>query len=140
MAAADAAGAARERYDLVIVGGGILGACLSLESTQRGLRTLLLERDEFAETTSANSLRILHGGLRYLQSLDLKRFHESVRERRWFLERFPEHTEPLPCLMPLYGRGLKRAGVLRLALAANDLLSARRNRGVRADRALPDGE
>lgn len=140
MAAVDATQAARERYDLVIVGGGILGCCVLLESARLGLKALLVERGEFGGATSANSLRILHGGLRYLQSLDLKRFHESVAERRWFLQHFPERTEPLPCLMPLYGRGLKRASVLRLALAANDALSARRNRGVRADHALPPGE
>jgi glycerol-3-phosphate dehydrogenase len=108
-----------------------------LESALRGQRSVLLERGEFGAATSANSLRILHGGLRYLQSLDLPRFFESVRERRWFLQTFPDLTEPLACLMPLYGRGMKRAAVLRLALAINDALSSQRNRGVRTDRHLP---
>jgi glycerol-3-phosphate dehydrogenase len=129
--------AARERYDIAIVGGGILGSMVLLESALRGQRTLLLERGDFGAATSANSLRILHGGLRYLQSLDLPRFFESVRERRWFLQTFPELTEPLACLMPLYGRGMKRAAVLRLALAINDALSSQRNHDVRTDRHLP---
>jgi glycerol-3-phosphate dehydrogenase len=132
--------AARERYDVVIIGGGILGAMVLLESALRGLRAVLLERGDFGAATSANSLRILHGGLRYLQSLDLPRFFLSVRERRWFLTTFPDLTEPLPCLMPLYGRGLKRSSILRLALAANDALSSNRNRGVRPDRHLPNSE
>lgn len=140
MPESDAAAAARERYDLVIVGGGILGCLILLETAKLGLRPLLLERSEFGGATSANSLRILHGGLRYLQSLDLVRFFESVRERRWFLTEFPELTAPLPCLMPLYERGLKRTSVLRAALLANDALSTHRNRGVRADRHLPDGK
>jgi len=128
---------ARERYDIAIVGGGILGSMVLLESALRGQRTVLLERSDFGAATSANSLRILHGGLRYLQSLDLPRFFESVRERRWFLKTFPDLTEPLACVMPLYGRGMKRAAVMRLALAINDTLSSRRNQGVRADRHLP---
>jgi glycerol-3-phosphate dehydrogenase len=129
--------AARERYDIAIVGGGILGSMILLESALRGQRAVLLERGAFGGATSANSLRILHGGLRYLQSLDLPRFFESVRERRWFLQTFPDLTEPLACVMPLYGRGMKRSAVLRLALAINDMLSSQRNRGVRADRHLP---
>jgi len=129
--------AAGERYDIAIVGGGILGSMVLLESALRGQRAVLIERGEFGAATSANSLRILHGGLRYLQSLDLPRFFESVRERRWFLQTFPDLTEPLACVMPLYGRGMKRAAVLRLALAINDTLSSQRNRGVRADRCLP---
>jgi glycerol-3-phosphate dehydrogenase len=139
MPESDAARAARERYDVIVVGGGIVGCLVALQSAQLGSRALLLERDEFGGATSANSLRILHGGLRYLQSLDLVRFFESVRERRWFLTEFPDLAEPLPCVMPLYGRGLKRASVLRLALLANDALSADRNDGVRDDRRLPPG-
>jgi glycerol-3-phosphate dehydrogenase len=139
MLGTEAEQAARERYDLIVVGGGIVGCLVALESARLGRRPLLLERDDFGGATSANSLRILHGGLRYLQSLDLVRFRESVRERQWFLAEFPDLTAPLPCLMPLYGRGLKRTGVLRTALRLNDALSRRRNHGVRADRALPDG-
>ena len=56
--------AARAEHDLIVIGGGIYGACLALESARRGLRPLLLERGDFGEATSWNSLRILHGGLR----------------------------------------------------------------------------
>ena len=55
----------------------------------RGKRALLLEKDDFGGATSLNHLRTIHGGLRYLQSLDLPRFFESVGERRWFLTNFP---------------------------------------------------
>ncbi|MEJ2083967.1 MAG: FAD-dependent oxidoreductase [Acidobacteriota bacterium] len=98
----------RDSYDLLIIGGGIYGACLSLEASRRGLSSLVLERDDFGGATSWNSLRILHGGLRYLQHLDLKRFRESVAERRWFSFWFPELVRPLPCLMPLYGKSRGR--------------------------------
>ncbi|MEX1017842.1 MAG: FAD-dependent oxidoreductase, partial [Phycisphaeraceae bacterium] len=89
--------------------------------------------------TSWNSLRILHGGLRYLQTLDVARFRESVRERRWFCWHFPELVRPLPCLMPLYGRGLKRPTTMRTALWMNDHLSRHRNCGVDPGLHLPDG-
>lgn len=126
----DVQAAARDRYDVIVVGGGVYGACVALEAARRGLRVLLLERDDFGSRTSWNSLRILHGGLRYLQTLDLPRFRESVRERRWFCQHFPDLVRPLACLMPLYGRGVKRPAVFRVALRLNDWLSARRNGGV----------
>ena len=126
-------------HDLIVVGGGIYGCMLALESARRGLRPLLLERDDFGQHTSGNWLRILHGGLRYLQTLDVRRHVESVRERRWFLRHFPELVEPLHCVMPLYGRGLRRRWVMAGAVALNDGLSWYRNRGVRQDRRLPAG-
>jgi glycerol-3-phosphate dehydrogenase len=131
--------AAERSYDLIVIGGGIHGVALCLEATLGGYRTLLLERADFGGATSWSSLRIIHGGLRYLQSLDLPRFFQSVAERRWFLRHFPDLVRPLPCLMPLYGRGLRKPAVLRLALAANDLLSLGRNGGVAEEARLPGG-
>lgn len=135
----DPAAAATQSYDLIIVGGGIYGAMLSLTAAMSGLRPLLLERGDFGGETSYNSLRILHGGLRYLQTLDLPRFFESVGERHWFLRTFPALTETLPCLMPLYGDGARRPPVLKAALTLNDCLSATRNQGVKPERHLPNG-
>lgn len=139
MIARDPRGAAARRWDLIVIGGGIYGATLLLEAARRGLSALLVERDDFGGATSWNSLRVVHGGLRYLQTLDLPRFRESVAERRSWLAEFPDLVVPLTCLMPLYGRGLRRPSVFRLALAANDLLSASRNHGVRADRRIARG-
>lgn len=135
----DVRGSAAEAYDLVIVGGGIHGAILAAEAARRDIRALLLERDDFGGGTSWSSLRIIHGGLRYLQSLDLRRFATSVEERRWFCSAYPDLVEPLECVMPLYGHGLKRPVVFRVALWLNDVLSRGRNRGVRPDRHLPAG-
>src|SRR5919106_3247372 len=131
--------AAGEDRDLIVVGGGIYGIALALEAARRGLKALLVERDDYGGATSWSNLRILHGGLRYLQSLDLARFFESVGERSWFLRHFPDLVRPLPCLMPLYGRGLKRPSVFKVALALNDLLSSRRNAGVKRAIRLPKG-
>jgi len=128
-----------ERFDVIVVGGGVYGLMCCLEAARRRLRPLLVERSEIGSGTTGNSLRIIHGGLRYLQDLDLRRFSESVQERRWFLRHFPDLVEPLPCLMPLYNEGPRRTSVMRAALALNDALSARRNVGVRESRRLPRG-
>jgi glycerol-3-phosphate dehydrogenase len=132
--------ASRSDYDLIIVGGGIHGACMALEAARRGLRPALIEKNDFGGATSASSLRILHGGLRYLQTADLARIRTSIRERRWFCRNFPDLVRPLACLMPLYGGGLRRPAVMRSALALNDLLSARRNHGVHESVHLPRGQ
>jgi glycerol-3-phosphate dehydrogenase len=65
-------------YDLIIIGGGVYGVMLALESAARGAHTLLVERDDFGSQTSFNNFRIIHGGLCYLQSLDVARLRESV--------------------------------------------------------------
>ncbi len=116
--------AARARsYDLIVVGGGIYGMTMTLEAARRGLRPLLIERDDFGGGASLHSLRILHGGLRYLQTFDIPRFFSSSQQRSWFIRNFAPFCQALPCLMPLYGQGLKRPAVLRIALALNDFLS-----------------
>jgi glycerol-3-phosphate dehydrogenase len=120
--ARDIAAALEQRHDLIVVGGGIYGMTLTLEAARRGLRPLLVERDDFGGATSLNSLRILHGGLRYLQHLDFRRVFESIEQRSWFMENFKPLCRALPCLMPLYGKGLKRPFIFRGALTLNDLL------------------
>jgi glycerol-3-phosphate dehydrogenase len=113
---------------------------LSLISAQKGIKSLLLEKDDFGGATSYNSLRILHGGLRYLQKLDIHRFFESVGERKWFMKNFSGLVEPIPCLMPLYGRGLYKVSVFRVALTLNDLLSVNRNSGIPNGNKIPSGK
>lgn len=130
---------ATTRYDLVVVGGGIYGACAAWEGALRGLRVALLEAADFGGATSGNSLRTLHGGLRHLQRLDLKRMRESIRERREWLRLAPHLARPLRFILPTQGQGMRGPLVMRAALGINDLLSADRNRGVREDRRLPRG-
>ncbi|HEY2037823.1 MAG TPA: FAD-dependent oxidoreductase [Steroidobacteraceae bacterium] len=131
---------ATTRYDLVVVGGGIYGACAAWEGALRGLRVALIEAADFGGATSSNSLRTFHGGLRHLQRLDLKRMRESVRERREWLRLAPHLARPLRFILPTRGQGLRGPLVMRAALSINDLISADRNRGVREDRRLPRGQ
>ena len=117
------------REGLVVIGGGIQGCCAALEAARRGIPTTLVERGELGGATSANTLRILHGGLRYLQQLDLQRMRRSQAARAWFREWFPELVRSLPCLLPLDGRGLHRRWAFAAALAAESALRARRAGG-----------
>jgi glycerol-3-phosphate dehydrogenase len=130
----------RDSYDVIIIGGGIYGSMLLLEATGAGLKAILLEKDDFGGLTSFNSLRIVHGGLRYLQTLHLSRLHESVTERSWFLRTFPDLVRPLPCLMPLYRNLTKNRLTLRAALRVNDWLTRKRNEGLPSEFQIPDGQ
>lgn len=127
-------------FDIIIIGGGIYGVMLAYEASKQGKKVLVLEKNRFGSHTSSNSLRIIHGGLRYLQTLDVKRFFESVSERRWFLKTFPKLIFPLTCLMPLYSKGVHRPIILNVALVINDLLSHRRNRELPLNKIIPDGK
>ena len=126
----DPALAAGCRFDLLVIGGGIYGAALAQQAARRGLATCVCEAADFGGGASWNSLRIVHGGLRHLQTLDVPRFLHAVRARRGLARMFPSLLQPLSCLMPLYGQGLKRRSVMRLAMSVNDALSGARNVGV----------
>ena len=132
--------AADEDYDIVIVGGGIYGAMLLLLAAAHDLKAILIERNDFGSGVSFNSLRIIHGGLRYLQSLDLRRSNAMIVERAWFLKNFPDLVVRLPCLMPLYNRGVRRKSTMRLALRLDNLLSRRTNQSLEKDRQIPAGQ
>jgi glycerol-3-phosphate dehydrogenase len=126
-------------FDVLVIGGGILGACVARDAALRGLAVALVERGDWGEGASANSLKTVHGGLRYLQHLDLRRMRQSIRERSTWLRIAPHLVEPLPFLVPTRNKGFQHRSVLRLALAVNDLVSADRNGGLLADRRLPAG-
>jgi glycerol-3-phosphate dehydrogenase len=135
----DIQSASKHNYDVIIIGGGIYGAMLLFTASLQGLRSLLVEKSDFGGETSFNSLRIIHGGIRYLQNLNIKRTLESVKERAWFLRTFPEHVVPMPCLMPLYNKGFRRSSIFRAALLFNEFLSFNRNSGVGSNRKISSG-
>ena len=130
---------ARGEFDVLVIGGGMHGAWIALRAIQAGCSVALIEKADFAAATSANSLKILHGGLRYLQNLDLPRMRSSIAARRQFARQSPHLFQPLPCVMPLRPGGLKNPLTLGGALLANDLLSADRNVGVAGNARLPAG-
>src|SRR5262245_52202030 len=81
-------------YDLAIIGGGIHGAFAAWDAALRGVTVALVEQADFGHATSANSQRIVHGGLRYLQRLDFVRMRQSIRERRTLLRNAPHLVRP----------------------------------------------
>jgi glycerol-3-phosphate dehydrogenase len=126
----------REQFDVAIIGGGIYGAMLLLCAANCGLTAVLLDRRDFGSETSFNSLRILHGGLRYLQSFDFQRSRESFCEQRWFRQEFPDLVSTLPCLLPLHNHGLRRPLLMRLAFGLDRLIGYDRNAGFEFEQRL----
>lgn len=127
-------------YDLLIIGGGIYGACVAWDATLRGLSVALVEKADFCSATSANSLKIIHGGLRYLQHADFKRMRESIRERRTLMRIAPHLIHPMPVLVPTYGHAMQGKEVLYLALMINDLIGFDRNRIEDTEKHIPRGK
>src|SRR5215212_822179 len=95
----------RERFDVLVIGGGITGAGVALDAASRGLTVALVEKNDFASGTSSKSSKVIHGGLRYLKNLQFGVTIESVRERELLLKMAPHLVRPLPILLP-YRRSL----------------------------------
>ena len=128
-----------QTFDVLVVGGGIYGLTIARDAAQRGLSVALVERDDFGSGASFNHLRTIHGGLRYLQTFDLGRARESIRERRTLARIAPHAVQPLPFAIPLYrsiahGKLAMRAGFLLDRIVGFD-----RNRGVPAALRLRGG-
>jgi glycerol-3-phosphate dehydrogenase len=135
----DLSSLAGREFDLLVVGGGIYGLAISYDAAQRGLAVALVERSDFGAATSFNHLRTIHGGLRYLQSADLRRMRESIRERRAFARVAPRFVAPLPFLMPTSSSLARNAFSMRLALALDALVGLDRNNDIAPSRRLPPG-
>ena len=95
------------------MGGGVTGAGVALDAASRGLRTALVEKDDFASGTSSKSSKMVHGGIRYLQQREFRLVYENLAERQRLLDNAPHLVSPLPFLIPLFGRD----GVVSKAVA-----------------------
>lgn len=132
---------AEEHFDLCILGGGINGLATARDAAQRGLKVALVEQGDFGGETSAGSLKILHGGLRYLQHLDFFRMTESIRERNALMRMAPHLVDPIGFLVPTTPGLMSGKLALRAAMLANDTVSWKRNRGLRdREQFLPAGK
>jgi glycerol-3-phosphate dehydrogenase len=127
-------------FDVLVVGGGIYGLAIAYDAAQRGARVALVERDDFGCGSSFNHLRTIHGGLRYLQHLDVARARESVRERRTLARIAPHAVVPVRFALPLY-RSLTRGKLaMRAGFVIDRVVAAGRNRGVAPSLAVPGGQ
>jgi glycerol-3-phosphate dehydrogenase len=100
---------AAERFDVLVVGGGITGAGAALDAASRGLRVALVEARDLASGTSSRSSKLIHGGLRYLEQFDFKLVYEALRERDLLVSKLAPHlVKPVSFLYPLYKKVVER--------------------------------
>ncbi|MBN2493629.1 MAG: glycerol-3-phosphate dehydrogenase/oxidase [Deltaproteobacteria bacterium] len=126
----------RRRFDLVVVGGGITGACLAWDASLRGLRVALVDKADFAGATTSASSKLIHGGLRYLKNGEVGLVRESLRERRILQTISPHSVRPIPFMIPTYRRG-NLYWMIKGGMLAYDLLSFDRNRLEDPDQRIP---
>ena len=117
----------QDEWDLVVVGGGITGAGILLEASRMGLKSLLVERNDFASGTSSRSSKLVHGGLRYLKEGRLYLTYISVRERERLIKEAQGLVEPLDFMTPVYSNRSPGRLSLEAGLRIYDLMSHRRD-------------
>ena len=126
-------------FDVLVVGGGIYGLTIAYDAAQRGLSVALIERNDFGSGSTFNHLRTIHGGLRYLQSLDIARARESIHERRATARIAPQAVRPTPFALPLYRSLMRGKLAMRAGFLLDRLVAFDRNRGVLPSHRLPAG-
>ena len=102
--------------DLLVIGGGIIGAGIARDAALRGLSVALVEQDDFASGTTSRPTRLIHGGLRYLELFDFGLVRSDMREREILLRIAPHLVFPLPFLLPLYRPSLWYQAKLRIGM------------------------
>ncbi len=112
---------ARETFDLIVVGGGIIGTGIARDAALRGIKTLLLEKEDFAYGTTSRSSRLIHGGLRYLRQLEFRLVRQDMREREVLLSIAPHLVHSLPFLIPMTHHSERV--VMALGMRLYDILS-----------------
>ncbi len=119
-----------DTFDVLVIGGGITGTGVALDAASRGLRTALVERDDFASGTSSKSSKMVHGGLRYLQNGDVRLVYQALRERQRLRRNAPHLVRLLPFLLPTFTKdGMinpKVARALGIAMWMYDLTGGAR--------------
>ncbi len=129
-------------FDVLVVGGGIYGLTIAYDCAQRGLAVALIDRGDFGSGASFNHLRTIHGGLRYLQTLDIARARESLGERRTFARIAPAALHLQPFVLPFSHASrsiLRSRTVMRAGFALDRIVAFDRNRDVPADLHVPAG-
>jgi glycerol-3-phosphate dehydrogenase len=120
---------AERELDVLVVGGGVVGAGTALDAATRGLVTGLVEARDWASGTSSRSSKLIHGGLRYLEMLDFALVREALKERGLLLERLAPHlVKPVPFLYPLQHKAWERA-YAGTGVALYDVMSLARGHG-----------
>jgi glycerol-3-phosphate dehydrogenase len=133
---------AKDQFDIVVIGGGITGAGVALDAASRGYSVALVEQADFASGTSSRSSKLIHGGLRYLQSFDLGLVREALLERQLLVRLAPHLVQPLQLVVPAFN-GDRPDRLTGIGLNMYDVMAAPSLRARRRDRrsaALEPGE
>ena len=125
-------------FDLLVIGGGIYGLTVACDAAARGLAVAVVEASDFGSGSSFNHLRTIHGGLRYLQSLDVARARESIRERGVLARIAPHAVRPLRFVLPLGRSPLRGPLAMRAGFVLDRLLARDRNIDLPRDLHLPN--
>jgi glycerol-3-phosphate dehydrogenase len=118
---------AGERFDVLVIGGGVTGAGVALDAASRGYSVALVERADFASGTSSRSSKLVHGGLRYLQNFDLGLVREALLERQLMVKLAPHLVRPLPIVVAAF-EGARLDRLLSIGLNMYDVMAAPRFR------------
>ncbi|MGI8933839.1 MAG: FAD-dependent oxidoreductase [Phormidesmis sp.] len=110
-------------YDLIVIGGGINGAATARDGALRGLRTILIDKGDFASGTTSWSSRLVHGGLRYLEYFEFHLVRESLAEREILLKSAPHLVHPLQLTIPIYAKGSRSYWEIWAGMILYDILS-----------------
>jgi len=126
-----------QEFHIVIIGGGITGLAIAREAAERGLKTAIIEKNDFGCATSAATSKLIHGGLRYLENLELGLVRESLRERKIMGNAAPHLIKPLPIILPAYDYSKPGRFIMRIGLWLYDILSFERNFFTPRDKYMP---
>ncbi len=121
---------ADRKFDILVIGAGIFGACIAWSAALRGYSVAVIDKGDFANATSSNHYKFIHGGIRYLQHLDLIRLRESSREKSALIRIAPHLAYPMPIVFPTYGYGRRGKALMQAAMLIYDMLTVDRNRGI----------
>jgi glycerol-3-phosphate dehydrogenase len=116
-----------EKVELLIIGGGIAGACIFRDAAIRGIKVALVEAGDFSSGTSSRSSKLIHGGLRYLKSLAFRLVRESCGERNLHIRLNKRLVKPIPFIIPVYKNQGESRILLRLGMIAYDIISGFKN-------------
>jgi glycerol-3-phosphate dehydrogenase len=131
---------AGRHYDVLVIGGGITGAFIAWDATLRGLKVALIDKGDFGAATSAATSKLIHGGLRYLKTLEVGLVRESLQERRVMEIIAPHLVYPLPFVFPGYGWGMRGMPAAVSAMVFYDTLSYDRKWINDDDKKIPGHE
>ncbi|MDO8525829.1 MAG: glycerol-3-phosphate dehydrogenase/oxidase, partial [Candidatus Omnitrophota bacterium] len=116
-----------EEFDLLVIGGGINGCAIARDASLRGVKTALIEKNDFASGASGKSTKIIHGGIRYLEQFNLNLIYEALHERGILLKTAPNSVWPLEFIIPVYKGDPRPLIMMRIGVFLYDMLAGRAN-------------